>query len=429
MKIRWIHTADVHLGYQQYGLHTRADDFARAFMHVCEHAISSRVDFMLIAGDLFHKRAVDARTMTQAFDLLTRMKQAGIPVLCVEGNHERAFYNSSYTWLEFLCFHDLLYLLGPDHSSGQSRLEPWDEENRLGGYVDIGPARVYGIKYHGASAPRVLEHVSEQLGGEARRPFSVAMLHEGLEGQIPRSTGGLSSTQMEMLRPHCEYLALGHIHKQYELGGWAYNPGSLETCSTEEWDWSRGYYEVEADTESRQLLSVKHHENPRRQFHRVFVGIEACTTPQSLEDTVLREVERKISAVRAHKPVVDVTLRGTLQFGDDGLNLDQIEARVRENWDPLVVRIKNNTVPVGYSASAAINEDGSIDRRALELQVLADLLVRDARYAGAAAEWAQIFQELKDSALAGLPPEEVVTLLERGLERAAKSPTVEDNAA
>jgi DNA repair exonuclease SbcCD nuclease subunit len=428
MKIRWIHTADVHLGYQQYGKQERADDFARAFKHVCDHAISSRVDFLLIAGDLFHKRAVDARTMMQAFELLNRLRDARIPVLCVEGNHERAFYNSGWTWLEFLAVNGLLYLLAPDHSAGQSRLEPWDEENRLGGYVDLGPARVYGIKYHGASAPRVLEHVSEQLSSEGPRPFSVMMLHEGMEGQIPRSTGGLSGTQIEMLRPHCEYLALGHIHKQYEFGAWAYNPGSLETCSTEECDWTRGYYEVEADTESRRLLSVRHHENPRRQFHRLFVGIEACTTPQRLEDTVLRQVERKLEAVRAPRPVVDVTLRGTLQFGDDGLDLERLEARVRENWDPLVVRIKNNTVPVGYSASAAIGEDGTIDRRALELQVLTDLLLRDARYASAASEWAHTFQELKDSALAGLPPEDVVTLLERGLERAGAAGRTDDAA-
>lgn len=418
MTIRWIHTADVHLGYQQYGRPERADDFARAFRHVCDHAIQSRVDFMLIAGDLFHKRAVDARTMTQAFDLLTRVRQAGIPVLCVEGNHERAFYNATSTWLGFLAVNELVYLLEPDDTHGESRLDPWDVDNCTGGYVDVGPARVYGIKYYGASAPRVLQRVSEQLDSVDGRPFSVVMLHEGMEGQIPRATGGLTGSQIEVLRPHCEYLALGHIHKRYEFNNWAYNPGALETCSTEECDWERGYYEVEADPEDRRLISVRHHDNPRRRFYRAFVAVEACTTPESLEERVLREVERKVEASPAPKPVVDVTLRGTLQFGDDGLNMDRIEARVREIWDPLVVRIRNNTLPVGYNASGAVGPDGQLDRRALELQVLADLLRRDSRYEASAAEWARTFQELKDAALEGRPPEEVTALLERGVERA-----------
>ncbi len=422
MKIRWIHTADVHLGYQQYGSSHRADDFARAFRHVCDHAIRERVDFVLIAGDLFHKRAVDPRTMTQAFDLLTTLKAAGIPTLCIEDNHERAFYNQSWTWLAFLAANYLLYLLEPDDSAGQSTLTPWDPEERTGGYVDIGPARIYGIKYYGASAPRVLQRVSDQLSAETGRPFGIVMLHEGMEGQIPRSTGGLSGTQLEVLRPHCEYLALGHIHKRYDFGSWAYNPGSLETVSAEETQWDRGYYVVEADTESRTLLDVQHHSNPRRPFYRIYVHVEACTTPDSLEQAVLREVERKLVDGVAWPPVVDVTLVGTLQFADDALKLDRLEARVRELWDPLVVRVKNSTVRVGQSFEGALGPDGQIDRRALELQVFQQLLAGDSRYERHAVEWAQTVQEVKDSALQKLPPEEIVTLLERGIERAGGLP-------
>jgi len=422
LKIRWIHTADVHLGYQQYGSAQRADDFARAFQHVCEHAIRERVDFVLIAGDLFHKRAVDPRTMTQAFDLLTTLKVAGIPTLCVEGNHERAFYNLNMTWLSFLSTNDLLYLLEPDDSAGLSTLAPWDPHERTGGYVDIGPARIYGIKYYGASAPQVLQRVADQLAGEAERPFGIVMLHEGMEGQIPRSTGGLSGTQLEVLRPHCEYLALGHIHKRYDFGGWAYNPGSLETVSSEETQWDRGYYVVEADTESRTLLHVQHHINPRRPFHRVFVHVEACTTPESLEQVALREIERTLIDGTAARPVLDVTLVGTLQFADDALKLDRLETDVRERWDPLVVRIKNSTVRVGQSFEGTLGPDGQIDRRALELQVFQQLLAGDSRYERHAAEWAQSVQEVKDSALQKLPPEEIVTLLERGIERAGGLP-------
>lgn len=417
MQIRYIHTADVHLGFQQYGRPERAKDFARAFAHVVDRAIESRVDFLLVAGDLFHKRNVDAMTVAQAWELLTRLKAAGVPVLCVEGNHERAFYNAGWTWLHFLSSTGLLTLLEPNHLGGDTRLDPWDEDARLGGYIDIGPARVLGIKYHGASAPVVLGHVADQLAALPERPFSVMMLHEGLEGQIPRATGGLSSTQMEVLRPHCEYLALGHIHKQYDFGGWAYNPGSLETVSSEETAWERGYYEVTADTETRGLVSVEHKDVPRRPFRRVFVSVEACETPRQLEELVLADIERQLRREQGVKPVLDVTLRGTLQFADDALDLPGMEARVQERFDPLLTRLKNNTVPVGYASGVALGEDGQIDRRALELQVLEELVARDSRYAGSAAEWAGLFQQLKDSALEKVAPQELFGLLERGFER------------
>lgn len=420
MKIRWIHTADVHLGNQQYGLPQRSSDFARAFKYVCDYAISTSPDFMLIAGDLFHKRNVDARTVSQAFDLLTELRSAGIPVLCVEGNHERAFYNAGWTWLDFLSSTGLLYLLSPTYEGGISRLAPWDDAERLGGYLDLGPTRVYGIKYHGASAPKVLGHVADQLSQLGDRPFSVMMLHEGMEGQLPRATGGLSSTQLEVLRPHSEYLAMGHIHKQYDFGGWAYNPGSLETCSSEEVSWNRGFYEVTADTEARTLLDVVLHPVPRRPFLRFSVGVEGCPNPYSLEDLVVTQIERGMNGTGRHKPVLDVTLRGTLQFSDDALQVAQLQSRVQETFEPLIVRIKNNTVPVGYNSGVAMGEDGQIDRRALELQVLTELVSLDSRYAGEASEWARTFQRIKDLALERRPPYEVVELLEEGMERSAR---------
>ena len=34
--MRFLHIADVHLGYQQYGLKDRFDDFSRAFLHLVD---------------------------------------------------------------------------------------------------------------------------------------------------------------------------------------------------------------------------------------------------------------------------------------------------------------------------------------------------------------------------------------------------------
>ena len=415
MRVRWIHTADVHLGNQQYGLAQRSKDFARAFKYVCDHAIQSHVDFMLVAGDLFHKRNVDPLTISQAYDLLTRLKEAGIPVYCVEGNHERAYYSTGLTWLDFLSNAGLLYLLSPSHSEGVTRLEPWDDAARAGGYVDHGPVRICGIKYYGAAAGRVLEHISAQLAGWTERPFNIVMLHEGMEGQIPRAIGGLSSTQLELLRPHCEYLALGHIHKQYEFGEWAFNPGSLETVSAEEVDWPRGYYDVAADTDSRALVEVKRLTVPIRPFLRYSIPVETCDSPAAVERLVLSQTEQRFRRANGERPVVNISLRGTLQFSEDALDIPGLERAVTERFDVLIVRIKNNTAPVGYNSRAVLDEDGQIDRRALELQVLAEKIGLDARYATNAEELAKNFQQIKNLALEDTPPSEMIEELERAL--------------
>ena len=63
MRARFVHTADNHLGYEQYGYKERFNDFAHAFLAVVDDAIARHADFFVIAGDLFNKRAIDALSL------------------------------------------------------------------------------------------------------------------------------------------------------------------------------------------------------------------------------------------------------------------------------------------------------------------------------------------------------------------------------
>jgi DNA repair exonuclease SbcCD nuclease subunit len=107
MRFRFIHAADIHLGYEQYNLPARADDFARAHFGMVEHAVSVGADFVLIAGDLFHRANADAWTLKQATHGLNLLRQAKIPVVAIEGNHDAQHYRKNLSWLEYLCDQDL----------------------------------------------------------------------------------------------------------------------------------------------------------------------------------------------------------------------------------------------------------------------------------------------------------------------------------
>jgi DNA repair exonuclease SbcCD nuclease subunit len=47
----FVHVADLHLGYVQYNLETRREDFDKAFREVVDKTIELKPNFMLIAGD------------------------------------------------------------------------------------------------------------------------------------------------------------------------------------------------------------------------------------------------------------------------------------------------------------------------------------------------------------------------------------------
>jgi DNA repair exonuclease SbcCD nuclease subunit len=232
MNFRFLHFADVHLGYRQYGLSERADDFARALLHVVDAAIQHKVDFVILSGDLFHKRAIDALTLNQAFRSLERLAEAAIPVIAVEGNHELAHYGEGLGWLQFLAQRRLINLLKPEFHEGTVILAPY--ENRRGSYLDVLPGvRVHGLRYMGAATAATLPAYAEALQGLPGDgvKYTIFVAHTGVEGVVDGDIGSPTLSQWNVLRPVTDYIALGHIHKPFQIEEWLHNPGSLETVA------------------------------------------------------------------------------------------------------------------------------------------------------------------------------------------------------
>ena len=93
--IRFIHTADIHFGMENYGridpqtgIHTRLLDFDKALTACVDYAISNKVDFFLFAGDAY-KTATPSPTQQRLFlRCFLKLYQAQIPVVIIVGNHD-----------------------------------------------------------------------------------------------------------------------------------------------------------------------------------------------------------------------------------------------------------------------------------------------------------------------------------------------------
>ncbi len=422
MKCKFLHLSDVHLGYQQYNHKERFNDFGRAFLHIVDEAVAEQVDFVILGGDLFQKRAVDPPTLLQAIGGLSRLKEAGIPVVAVEGNHERAHYRDVFSWMDFLADRGYLSLLNPtSFKEGVPVLTPWDGTE--GAYLDLvgGSVRIYGLKYYGASTARVVEGLIGALAGTdgGSAEYVILVMHAGLEGVLPHYSATLTHSQIAPLRDYVDYLALGHIHKPFEREGWIFNPGSPETCGMDEAAWSdRGYYLVEVDTEQTPKHTARLVRNPRRPFLRLSLNVDVCDSP----DALYAAVEKCVTKEAAHSPkktspVVELALEGVLPFHHHELDATRLQAIVQDAFDPLLVRIANRTVPTEYEISG----DESKSRAELEREVMKDLVERDARYRPAAADWADLILNVKRMVLEGTSPEGLVEYLESASQRVSES--------
>jgi len=413
MPIRFVHAADIHLGYRQYSSNQRYNDFAKAFRFLVDETIARRADALLLAGDIFHKRAIAPHTLLQATRLLDRLRRGGIPVIAVQGNHERPRQGEVASWLDYLADVDLLRLITVRYREGTILVDPWDGKTRRGAYVDLpGGLRVMGVQYYGATTSRVVSDLIEvlpQVPGP-RPPFSILMLHAGLEGILHDYSGTLTRAQLEPLRQRFDYLALGHIHKPFVQDDWIYNPGSLETNSMSEEPWrDRGFLVVDIDPARQPAHTVERVVNPRREFIRYAFDVTRHESPEALLGALCRFVDSKATdAIRAKEPVVEVQITGTLTFSRSELDLRRVEQMVHDAFAATVVRVRDTTTTSDFD----IETGQSMTRADLERHVLRDLVERDTRYRGRGEAWANLMVRIKQMTLTGSPPEDVVAELE-----------------
>jgi exonuclease SbcD len=433
MRASFIHVADTHLGYEQYGVRERFNDFSHAFWDIVKDAIERHVDFVVIAGDLFNKRAIDAMTLIHAIEGLKKLKDSNIPVIAIEGNHDRSYYRDGTSWLQFLCYQGYIVLLAPVMQNGAPVLARWQSDTMLGSHVDLigGRLRVYGLPWQGAATTRSLEGMAQAMA-EARAEenaegveYRLLMMHTGVEGIVARIQGLPSMANFQPLRECVDYLALGHVHKPYEFDGWMYNPGSTETGGAEESQWdSRGYYYVEIDTDDPERIidnsrkervhHAEHLKSNRRPFVRYDLRVDGLNEPDAvyarLADYCRREGLKDRNGER--QPVVQIHLVGTLGFDSGSLDQMRMEEMVRNAFHPLYVRIDNNTSDQDY-----VPDDGELDGRdrsawhELERHIFEELVARDNRYLPAKEQWSTVLGDLKRMALDEDTPEKIAFFL------------------
>ena len=379
--MKFLHIADVHLGCTRYQLAESPRDFFDAWIDVLRrYAIGEQVDFVIMCGDFFHKRSVPPETMNYAVEGLTMMREAGIPVITIEGNHDQKHTDSEFSWLRSLAAWGLVKLLEPQLIDGKMTYEPWDETTKKGGYIDIGGARIFGSDWYGASGNWAIPMLTGAIKGNRRAgAFHILMLHTDVEGHQMHPIPALSLDALKELKTAVEYVGLGHTHKHYEIDNWAFNPGSIEITNISEFRETRGVFIVGVDNENN--VSAQHIEDYHfRPFQQLAFQVTGYADAKVITEDVLNMIRTEARVAEADKPepIIEIALRGQLGFPNSLLEIQKIRDETISITGALHVRIKNHTVPADYLDTPESDDDTGRER--LERRVIEDLIVRDNRY-------------------------------------------------
>ena len=311
--MRFVHISDNHLGFRQFGLFERENDFYDVFDRAVEEIIKERPNFVIHSGDLFEASRPPTRALLLVQRSFSRLKDENIPIYAIPGNHDTIMRKNTYP-------PQILYeMFGLKLISKKNPFYVQD-----GVFIGGSP---YISKYYSKSLKERIKFLGERSKDYDK---SILVLHQAIDKYLPYEfelkIGDL---------PKCfDYYALGHIHDRiiddFGRGRLAY-PGSTEIWKIDELKnykkKGKGFYLVDLDGDipdvqgvnlemSREVIEEKiEFSEFEEDIGRLKRYIEEMETMPILYLTVKGDFERSF----VHKKLID--------------SLSNISLHIRVNYD------------------------------------------------------------------------------------------------
>lgn len=321
--IKLIHTADVHLDSPLQTLALRDPELQEkvqgasrsAFTRIVEQALEQQVAAVLISGDLFDRTARSAKTAAFLLLELTRLKEAGIQVFYIKGNHDAENPLTGETTLPenvhvFDGDGDKMQLGNPEVADGDD---------------DKGPVEGHEVWIHGVSFKE--KKAEKSLLGKFSAPvpdaINIGLLHTSLSGSAAHDVYAPCSVK-ELIDTGFNYWALGHIHKRqvHCEAPWIVMPGIPQGRDIGE----PGPQSATLITIDEGSITTSEFPTSSIEFTTLLLDVSELEDPTSLQALVKSELQKHADSLLSDDGVVRVCLQGQSAFRWQWL-------RDREQWE------------------------------------------------------------------------------------------------
>jgi len=257
--MKFLHTADVHIGARFRGLGARGKEQRKqikdTFKKVIDTAISENVDAVLISGDLFDSNVQGQDDIDFVIEQFRRLEGKDISVCLIGGTHDFISPNSVLKKSKFNEALKNTHLL--NGTSPFVKLQDLD-------------LTVYGISLTSNKSPK---SPLKNFPSNDRSKFNVGLIHGSFDtGQVDKDDWVFTSGEIES--NGLNYLACGHWHSYFEIPTKkvkALYPGSPELIAIDQKD-SGNVVIVEIDGSGRVKTQKK--KVGKRKFEKLVIDAE-----------------------------------------------------------------------------------------------------------------------------------------------------------
>lgn len=336
-KLTFLHTADLHIGAPFRGVRALSKEWARrlcetipeAYDRIISTAISRKVDFVVIAGDIFDSSHVSYSDYRRFFSGLERLQAAGIPAYLCTGNHD------PYTSWQ----NDLFAL--PDNTTMLPAAKPGFALFRRDGQplCLIGGRGFYNQAWpvdqdisQGISRRAAIAALSAQHPDANEAPFAVGVMHTGFDVDLQKAPTDPSG----LLARGIDYWALGHLHRRTVYPSQANPQAVFSGCI-------QGRDSKEVGERGCFLVTLAEGEPAALEFiptasvvwERLSVDVSDCATVSDIPERIMRVMFRANGKARCEEMCVRLTLTGTTPLHSvlarTGV-LDDLRAHINEGY-------------------------------------------------------------------------------------------------
>ncbi len=310
MKI--IHFSDTHLGFSDLdkvdssGVNQREADFYQTFADVIDAILSTKPDYAIHTGDLFHRASPSNRAITFALTQFKRLEQANIPLVIIAGNHSTPRTSTSSPILE------ALRTLDNVHAVFEQRYEKVEFDDIVfHALPHINDERII---------PNELDKIESSIEPKKK---NIMMMHCSVGASYLMHEFGewVYPKEREDIFKKMDYVALGHWHGFGSVGKHSnvFYSGSTERTSSSDKREDKGYVLLDLSEE----LNITHHTIPLRKS--LEFKIDADNYEEEIESLDLTEIKDALVEVKLFNLTVsssiDITNKELNEFFNEALHV------------------------------------------------------------------------------------------------------------
>lgn len=279
--MKFAHIADCHIGswndqkLRYLGLN--------AFVKAVDKCIEEKVDFVLIAGDLFNTSLPAIDSLKRVTSKLKQLKDKDIAVYTIPGSHD--FSPSGKTMLDVLEKAGLMINVVKGEIVDENKLKLNFTVDQKTGAKIVG---MLGKK--GMLEKRYYESlIRENL--EAEQGYKIFMFHSAIDELKPKELEKVATQPLSLLPKGFDYYAAGHVHyiKVFDIDSYGkiVYPGALFPNNFRELEQFScgGFYIVEDGNIRYEPIKIKNH-------HAITIDSNEHS-PEQLKQKLIDEIKGK----------------------------------------------------------------------------------------------------------------------------------------